>query len=85
MRLERGFRKIAIHGLPTQLEEESLRILAQGAQIVWFEQKELEEKPLAADYEALIVELDRCATDMMEAVRKSYAYMTENGFARGKV
>ena len=30
-----------------------------------------------------IVELDRCATDMMEAVIKSYAYMVGEGFARG--
>jgi sugar phosphate isomerase/epimerase len=30
-----------------------------------------------------IVELDRCATDMMEAVVKSYTYMIDNGFARG--
>ncbi|MDA0747865.1 MAG: sugar phosphate isomerase/epimerase [bacterium] len=30
-----------------------------------------------------IVELDRCATDMMEAVVKSYQYMIEKGFARG--
>ena len=30
-----------------------------------------------------IVELDRCATDMMEAVEKSYRYMTNNGFAEG--
>lgn len=33
--------------------------------------------------EWLIVELDRCATDMLEAVRKSYTYLTEKGFARG--
>lgn len=31
-----------------------------------------------------IVELDRCATDMMEAVVKSYNYLVEKGFARGK-
>lgn len=30
-----------------------------------------------------IVELDRCATDMLEAVRDSYAYLTANGLARG--
>ncbi|MBT5833050.1 MAG: sugar phosphate isomerase/epimerase, partial [Candidatus Latescibacteria bacterium] len=30
-----------------------------------------------------IVELDRCATDMMEAVEKSYTYMISNGFAAG--
>ena len=30
-----------------------------------------------------IVELDRCATDMLEAVRDSYAYLTSNGLARG--
>lgn len=31
-----------------------------------------------------IVELDECATDMMEAVRESYAYVTQNGLATGK-
>ena len=31
----------------------------------------------------LIVELDRCATDMMEAVEKSYNYLTRNDLARG--
>ena len=30
-----------------------------------------------------IVELDRCATDMKEAVVKSYTYMVDNGFAWG--
>lgn len=30
-----------------------------------------------------IVELDRCATDMLEAVRNSYTYLTANGLARG--
>jgi sugar phosphate isomerase/epimerase len=33
--------------------------------------------------EWLVVELDRCATDMMEAVRKSYHYLIEKGLARG--
>ena len=33
--------------------------------------------------EWLIVELDRCATDMMTAVQESYTYLTENGFAHG--
>ncbi len=31
-----------------------------------------------------IVELDRCATDMLEAVRDSYTYLTTKGLARGK-
>ena len=31
----------------------------------------------------LIVELDRCATDMLEAVRKSYQYLIEKGLAPG--
>lgn len=31
-----------------------------------------------------IVELDRCATDMLEAVRDSYTYLTSEGLARGK-
>lgn len=30
-----------------------------------------------------IVELDRCATDMVEAVRKSYQYLVSNGLAEG--
>lgn len=33
--------------------------------------------------EWLIVELDRCATDMMEAVERSYQYLVGGGFARG--
>lgn len=35
-----------------------------------------------ADY--LIVELDRCATDMLEAVSRSYSYLTSKGFAHGR-
>lgn len=31
-----------------------------------------------------IVELDRCDTDMLEAVQKSYTYLTTNGFSKGK-
>ncbi len=34
--------------------------------------------------EWLIVELDRCATDMMTAVAGSYKYLTSHGFAVGK-
>jgi sugar phosphate isomerase/epimerase len=34
--------------------------------------------------EWMIVEMDQCATDMMEAVEKSYAYLTGAGLARGK-
>jgi len=33
--------------------------------------------------EWLIVELDACETDMMEAVRKSYEYLTSSGLAEG--
>lgn len=33
--------------------------------------------------EWLVVELDRCATDMMEAVARSYRYLVEGGLARG--
>jgi sugar phosphate isomerase/epimerase len=32
-----------------------------------------------------IVELDRCATDMFEAVQQSYAYLTKRGLAQGRV
>ena len=33
--------------------------------------------------EWLIVEIDRCATDMLEAVNKSYKYLVAKGLARG--
>lgn len=32
----------------------------------------------------VIVELDHCATDMMEAVRESYRYLTSKGLAQGR-
>jgi len=35
--------------------------------------------------EWLIVELDACATDMMEAVDKSYRYLVDSGLGHGKV
>lgn len=38
----------------------------------------------AAKAEWLIVELDRCATDMLEAVAKSYQYLITKGYARGR-
>ena len=38
----------------------------------------------AATAEWHIVELDRCDTDMLQAVQDSYAYLTSNGLARGK-
>jgi len=34
--------------------------------------------------EWLVVELDHCATDMLEAVEKSYRYLVGNGLARGR-
>ena len=34
--------------------------------------------------EWLIVEIDRCATDMLEAVTKSYRYMIGKGLAHGR-
>ena len=37
----------------------------------------------AESTEWLIVELDRCATDMMEAVRKSYQYLVGKGLGHG--
>ena len=37
----------------------------------------------AATAEWMIVELDSCATDMLAAVKKSYGYLTRQGFARG--
>jgi sugar phosphate isomerase/epimerase len=39
--------------------------------------------PAAKHAEWLIVELDRCATDMMAAVAKSYKYLVGEGLARG--
>jgi len=38
----------------------------------------------AGSTEWLIVELDRCATDMMEAVEKSFNYLAGEGFGRGR-
>lgn len=32
-----------------------------------------------------VVELDRCATDMFEAVERSHRYLTANGFAKGRL
>jgi len=37
----------------------------------------------ASTAEWYIVELDRCETDMLQAVEKSYKYLTSNGYARG--
>jgi len=37
----------------------------------------------AGSTEWLVVELDRCATDMIEAVRKSYHYLIGKGLGRG--
>ena len=41
-------------------------------------------KASAGVVEWMIVELDSCATDMMEAVAKSCAYLTSEGLAEGK-
>jgi len=38
----------------------------------------------AAKAEWLIVELDRCETDMLEAVGRSYTYLTSKGYAHGR-
>ena len=38
----------------------------------------------AGSTEWLVVELDRCATDMMTAVEKSYTYLVEKGWAHGR-
>jgi sugar phosphate isomerase/epimerase len=40
--------------------------------------------PAAASAEWLIVELDRCGTDMLTAVQDSYTYLTGKGLAHGK-
>ncbi len=38
----------------------------------------------AGSTEWLIVELDRCATDMVEAVEQSYRYLVDNGLGSGR-
>jgi sugar phosphate isomerase/epimerase len=38
----------------------------------------------AGNCQWMIIEMDRCATDMMEAVEQSYRYMVGAGLARGK-
>ena len=35
--------------------------------------------------EWMIVEIDSCETDMLEAVAQSYHYLTQNGLAQGKL
>ncbi len=39
--------------------------------------------PAASAAEWLVVELDRCATDMLEAVEDSYLFLTQEGYAHG--
>lgn len=41
-------------------------------------------KAAAGNTEWMIVELDSCATDMIEAVRQSHQYLTSTGLARGR-
>lgn len=41
-------------------------------------------KAAVGNTEWMIVELDSCATDMMEAVKKSFHYLTSKGMARGR-
>jgi sugar phosphate isomerase/epimerase len=41
-------------------------------------------KASAGNVEWMIVELDSCATDMMETVQKSFHYLTSKGLASGK-
>lgn len=41
-------------------------------------------KASAGNADWMIVELDSCATDMLEAVGKSYQYLIQKGFAYGK-
>jgi sugar phosphate isomerase/epimerase len=41
-------------------------------------------KASAGNAEWLIVELDRCAIDMVEAVERSYRYLIDEGLAYGK-
>jgi len=39
--------------------------------------------PAAANATWMVVELDRCATDMLTAVQQSYTYLTQKGLAHG--
>jgi sugar phosphate isomerase/epimerase len=54
---------------------------AVGAGVVDMERVEAASKGTA---EWWIVELDRCATDMMKAVEESYHYLTQRGLAHGR-
>jgi sugar phosphate isomerase/epimerase len=40
--------------------------------------------PAGSAAEWLIVELDRCDTDMLQAVADSYTYLTQKGYAHGR-
>lgn len=40
--------------------------------------------PAAEHVQSHFVEIDRCATDMMQAVEKSFRYLTEKGLAHGR-
>jgi sugar phosphate isomerase/epimerase len=40
--------------------------------------------PAAANATWFVVELDRCATDMLDAVRQSYIYLSGRGLSRGR-
>lgn len=39
---------------------------------------------LPSSVEWLVAELDDCATDMLQVAAKSYAYLTQNGYAQGR-
>ncbi len=39
---------------------------------------------LPSSVEWLVAELDDCATDMLQAAAKSYAFLTKNGYAQGR-
>ena len=62
--------------------------LDKDAPMVAVGQGKMEFEPIiragAEAVQWLIVELDRCATDMLEAVAQSYDYLTNRGLARGK-
>jgi sugar phosphate isomerase/epimerase len=67
---------------PADLQNRNAPMVAVGSGRV-----NIPEAIRAAEYHALewnIVELDHCATDMMQAVRDSYDYLTRRGLAEGK-
>lgn len=75
----RGVQLLHVKDGPADVPESAMVAVGQGAmdytQII----------PAAASADWLIVELDRCATDMMVAVEESFRYLTEQGLGHGRL